>query len=111
MDAGKLNRLVTIQRATRAPDGAGGFTEEWKDIGKTKVRALPIAGKEGIEAGTLQATQPWRLDMRYRDDLSTADRMTATWLPGKKLELQSVADPGDPRPGLWLVVFATAITA
>ena len=109
MDAGKLNRLVTIQRVTLVPNGSGGFTEKWQDVGTAKVRAVPVAGKEGLVAGTLQASQPWRIDMRYREDLSTADQLRAAWLPGKILTLQSVADPGDPRPGLWLVVFATAV--
>lgn len=108
MDPGKLNRWVTIQRVTLTPDGSGGYTEKWDDIAKVKVNATPIAGKEALVGGTLQASQPWRFEMRYREDLSTADRMIAKWLPGKIISLQSVADRGEPRPGMWLIVFGTA---
>lgn len=111
MDAGKLNKLVTIQRVTLTPDGQGGYTERWDDIGTAKVNAVPVAGKEGLVAGTLQASQPWRFKMRYRADLSTADRMKAAWLPGKILTLQSVAEDPSERPGTWLIVFATAVAA
>lgn len=111
MDAGKLNRWVTLQRAVNTPDGSGGYIQAWRDISRIKVSATPVAGKEGLEAGTLRATQPWRIQMRFRADIETEDRMKADWLPGRKLELQSIADPGEPRPGCWLVIFATAVPA
>lgn len=109
MDAGKLNRWVTIQRATLTPNGSGGFTETWQSVGRVKARAVPVAGKESLLQGGLQSEQPWRMDLRFRNDLTVKDQMRADWLPGRVLTIQSVADPGDPRPGLWLVVFATAV--
>lgn len=111
MDAGKLNRLVTLQRLTLISNGKGGYTEQWANVGKIKVRAVPIAGKEGLAAGSLQESQPWRLDMRFRSDVTVKDQFKADWLPGKTLTIQSIADTGEPRPSMWQVVFATAVAA
>jgi len=110
-DAGKLNRLVTIEKPVDTPDGAGGYTRNWVKVGTAKVQATPIAGKEQILAEIPRATQPWRIEMRWRADLAGAEgtsyRMTADWLPGRHLAIQSVADPAGTRR--WLVLFAEAV--
>lgn len=33
LNAGSLNRRIQIQRATKTPDGIGGFEAEWNDFG------------------------------------------------------------------------------
>lgn len=107
MDAGMLNRRVTIERLTTVPNGQGGQVRSWRAAGMASVKATPIAGKEALVAGGLRASQPWRIEMRYRADISTADRLTASWLPsGWAMAIQSLADPDGKRRSL--VLFCTA---
>lgn len=102
MDLAKLNRRVTLQAPVDVDDGQGGKTRSWKKIGQAWVEASPIAGKEGIVAGTLSATQPWRVVMRFRSDVTTANRMIADWAPGRIITIQSCQDPDGRREQLLL---------
>lgn len=90
---GEMNRLVTIQRASDADNNAGGRVRSWSTLRKAWVSAMPVAGKESIVAGTLQAAQPWRIEMHFQD-VTTEDRIVAGWLPeNKALRILSVSDP------------------
>lgn len=92
--ANKYNRLVTIERATDAPDGQGGQTRSWSVVGQAYVEANPVGGTASLIAGTLQQQQPWRIEMPWRADLTQLDRFTATWLPaGFAIGIESVNDP------------------
>ena len=105
--AGQRNRLVTIERLTDASDGQGGQTRSWAPIGTEWVHAVPVGGVESLVAGTMQAAQPWRLEMLWRSDLTTQDRLTASWLPaGMAIAIESVSDPDG--LGRGLLIFGTA---
>jgi len=105
-----LNRLVSIERVTATDNQAGGQTEVWAEIGRAYVKATPIAGKEALVAGILQTQQPWRVEMRFRADLTTLDRFAASWLPaGFRLTLESVTDPDGSRDRL--LILGTAAMA
>ncbi len=92
--AGSLNRRVRIERAAITDDNAGGeASRSWSDIGGAWVSAVPVAGKEALLAGTLRASQGWRIEMRPRD-VTIMDRLKPAWLAADvRLAIQSVADP------------------
>lgn len=105
--AGQRNRLVTIERLTDVDDGQGGQERSWAAIGSEWVNAVPVGGTEALVAGTMQASQPWRIEMLWRPDLTTADRLTASWLPaGVAIAIESASDPDG--TGRSLVIFGTA---
>lgn len=114
--SGDYNRLVSIERVTEVPDGSGGQVEEWVEIAQAWCRANMTGASESLQAGTLQAAQNWRVEMRARGDieLTSRDRLAAVtgtgWLPPThRIAISSVADP-DGRGEKW-VIFGTSSQA
>ena len=42
----KLNRLMALESAVQVPDGAGGFTQTWNELGKLWVELRARGGRE-----------------------------------------------------------------
>ena len=101
--AGDLRDRIEIQRATDVPDGAGGATRTWATFVTVWAKATPTGGKEGLIAGTLQQVQGWRVQMRFRADVTAAERFV---LGGRPLNILSIEDPDRRRK--WLVAFCEA---
>lgn len=112
MNAGKLNRRVTIQTLTDVTDGQGGFTRAWAELGGAGnggawVEAVPTGGIDTLEAGVNMQSQPWAFTMRFRADVTTQMRFVADWLPeGYSLAIESLSDPDGKRQ--WLKGTGTA---
>jgi len=108
--AGDLNRRVAIERLRLVDDNAGGQEEDWSHVAFVWCKATPVGGKETLVAGTLHDAQGWRVEMRYRSDVTAADRLAATWLPDRhRISIESVSDPDGSRTRL--VIFGTATLA
>jgi SPP1 family predicted phage head-tail adaptor len=101
--AGQRNRRVTIERATDVDDGQGGAVRSWAALGSAWVKATQVAAKEGLVSGVLRSSSSWRIEMRFRDDLTVEDRLRANWLPaGQVLGISSAVDPDGRRAALIL---------
>lgn len=89
---GERNRLATIERAVDVANDSGGRQRSWTTLRRTWLSAGPVGRKEDLQAGVLQASQSWRVEMHYQD-VTSDDRIVASWLPpGKVLAIQSVED-------------------
>ena len=79
MDAGQLDRRVTLERATEADDGYATSVSGWQPIASVWAKLVPISGAEMIAAGETAAFNRIRLKIR-RDsqwsDLNATDRLT-----------------------------------
>lgn len=52
LNSGSLNRRIQIQRATKTPDGYGGFENEWNDHGPAIfARRRDVSDAERLSAG------------------------------------------------------------
>src|SRR6056297_971252 len=52
-----LNKRLVLEGPVRAPDGAGGFSEQWQELGAIWAEVAPRTGRErGGEAVSLSAT-------------------------------------------------------
>ena len=110
MDAGNLNRRVVIERRAEVPDDTGGQEFVWEEDGGAWVKATPVAGKEALLGGTLAQSQPWRLETRFRTDITARDRLAASWLPaGHRIAIESVADMDGRRESI--VIWGTSSLA
>lgn len=74
---GSLRHRVTFQEPVLTPDGAGGFSETWRDIADTPevagaVVALSAAERQAF--GQLQSTVTHKIYIRMRDGLTPAMR-------------------------------------
>jgi SPP1 family predicted phage head-tail adaptor len=96
---GELNRTVRFERKTTTEDGHGGQTTTWGLLRRQRVKAGPIGGKEALTAGTLQASQGWRLEMDVAQ-VTTEDRAI---MDGVTLNIRSVVDPTGRRERLILL--------
>jgi SPP1 family predicted phage head-tail adaptor len=101
LSAGRLRRRVTIRRKFTAPDGAGGQIETWQDAFTVWAEAISQNGREAVIAGALQGVASWRITMRWRADVGTADQLR---LDGKDLNIRACDDPDGRREQL--VIFA-----
>jgi SPP1 family predicted phage head-tail adaptor len=89
MNAGKLRNKIEIQRRDKTPDGAGGFKVDWVKIADTWAWIKPMGGTEGLVAMQLQAQVSHDIIIRYRSNLTAADRIV---FQGRAFNIVSVID-------------------
>lgn len=100
--AGDLREDVTIQAVTLSSDGAGGSTKAWNDTGRpASAKIEPLNGGEAFRQGMLNATQLYRVTIRWRGDISPANRLM--W-NGQALNIRTCADPDGRRAALVMTV-------
>jgi len=75
MNSGDLDKRITIQYQTKAPDGMGGFTVTWVDYAMVWAAIWPISADERIQAGQEVMTITHRIRIRYRSSLNPSWRV------------------------------------
>lgn len=85
MQAGALDRRITIQRSTRTPDGGGGYTVAWQDLATVSAARIDVSDAEKYAAGRLVSVKLSRFTVRSSSltrTITAADRFThesLTW--------------------------------
>ena len=70
MRAGSLNKTISIEAPTKAPDGMGGTTNSWKVISTDIPAAIwPTSATEQIKSMGAVMTISHRIRIRYRKDI------------------------------------------
>lgn len=59
-----LNRLLTLETATRTPDGAGGFNQTWTAVGALWAEVRAGTGDERARDFVTVSTVPYRITVR-----------------------------------------------
>ena len=85
--AGILREPVTVQRQVSVSDGMGGQAIQWIDLYTTRADVRPLSGREAVQAMQLQASITHRVYMRYRADLTAADRLV---IRGNPLQIRAI---------------------
>lgn len=75
MRAGRLKERVTIQRAVETPDAGGGAAISWQDMAKVWASVEPLSGRDQVEGGGLVGVASYRVRMRRREGITSADRL------------------------------------
>lgn len=75
LNAGTMNRRVTIQSASRADDDGGGQTTTWSGVGGWWVGISTTGGDEFRAARALQPDLTHEVRGRFRTDVTTANRL------------------------------------
>lgn len=73
--AGKLDKLITVQRLTEAVDAAGTVSRTWAAILTLRAEVLTLSLTEAAAAFGEAETTSQLLRTRYVDGLTTADRV------------------------------------
>ncbi len=78
LDAGALDKRVTIQRGVQADDAAGGagLTTSWLDVASWSVAIDTTGGREFREARQLQPELSHEIKGRFRSDVTAKNRLT-----------------------------------
>ena len=59
-----LDRKLTLQAATQAPDGAGGFATVWTDLGQHWAEIRPGTGRDAAGEDVILTSVPYRITVR-----------------------------------------------
>jgi len=76
--AGAMRERITFQIEAKVADGGGGFTETWGAIATNSTvwaQITPVKGAEKVDAGALTGMQTYLIRIRYRTDITTANRV------------------------------------
>ncbi len=78
LDAGALDKRVTIQSLAESDDsaGGGGLTEAWSDVGLWWVSISTTGGREFRAAQALQPELTHEIRGRFRTDVSAKHRLS-----------------------------------
>jgi len=104
IEAGQLDRRVTIQRRTLTRNGKGESIESFADLATIWAQRLDIRAREFFAGQQLQGDVNTRFRIRYRDDVTVLDRLVCE---GRTYDIQQVSEIGR-REGL--EIFCRAFT-
>jgi SPP1 family predicted phage head-tail adaptor len=94
LNAGRLNRRISIQEEKQAHDDAGypiPGQKEWKEVCKPWASREPIRGREFFAADAAQSEIKVRYKIRYRPGI-TADMRLVDWKDNRTYEIKAVLD-------------------
>ena len=63
MASGKLHDIVSVEAETRTPDGHGGFTHTWAEVGQLWAAVAPVRSAESTREGTLRNTTVYKVEV------------------------------------------------
>ncbi len=75
---GALRQRLTIEAGNPGDDGHGGQSDPWASplvVATVWGRIAPLRGKERLHGGQLDARHSHRITLRYRSDVTTAQRI------------------------------------
>ena len=94
MQAGKLDRRITLQRASTTKNGFNEDVEAWGDIATVWASATPVSDAERVRTQQVGAVISMRFQIRFSTavaDLSPTDRLTYN---GKTYNITAVKELG-----------------
>jgi SPP1 family predicted phage head-tail adaptor len=106
MRIGQLDQRVTIETPTEVQDQHGGTGTTWSDKATVWASITGESGGEVQEGGKTRARARYTVKIRYRDDLTTKDRIRHR---GRVLEIESMPDVHQRKDTLELVCVETQI--
>lgn len=91
MRAGKLDRRVTIRRATVTYDAFNNQVETWADVATVWAQQRPSRGSERFTAQEIAGAAVMTFHMRFRSDLTIKDRIQ---YDGREWDIADVREIG-----------------
>ena len=91
---GRLRHRLTLEAASRTPDGGGGASESWATVAEVWSEITPIGGMEVIDADALTGRISHEIVFRYRSGVAPVMRLRS----GTRLfEIAAVIDVDERR--------------
>jgi len=92
---GALRRRITLEAASRAPDGGGGAAVSWAPVATVWAELKSLSGAEVVVADGLQGKVTHEIIIRKRTDVSPAMRLR---LGARIFVIWAVLDRDGPDP-------------
>ncbi|CDH18565.1 phage head closure protein [Xenorhabdus bovienii] len=75
MRAGRLRHRITLQKNKSTRDTFGGVINNWEDVAEVWAEVIAISGRELVASGAVLSEATVRIWLRYRDDITTTNRI------------------------------------
>jgi SPP1 family predicted phage head-tail adaptor len=106
LDPGQLRTALTVEQASEAPDGQGGFSVAWDVVVTLWAMVEPMAGRGTIFAERADTLSTHRIWIRWRSDVARGMRLTGG---GRIYRIDTLEDADGSRR--YLVIKATEVFA
>ena len=91
MEAGKLDRRITIERATTVTDAFGAEIATWSPVATVWAAYQPVSDGERLRAAEVGASLTARFTIRWGHDVTVEDRIV---FDGRTFEVVGVKEIG-----------------
>ena len=88
---GTLNQRAALLANTLAPDGGGGFTDDWEAFADVWVAVAPIIGSDAFGPDRLDSRVRHRITLRRRSDVAAGQRVQ---IGARLFRIHTVLDEG-----------------
>jgi SPP1 family predicted phage head-tail adaptor len=109
MLAGRLDRRISILRATGAADSFNEQVETWGTLAVVWAHAAPVQDAERQRAGETLASKSYRFTIRYSSDVADIDPRDRVVFDGRTYDVSGIKELGR-REGLEITATARAET-
>ena len=109
MEAGKLDRTVTLRRASTTQSGFNTPVSAWADLATVRASKHDVSDAERARAGQESAIMITRFQVRYAAQISNLDPRDQLVCEGRKYQIVAVKELGR-RVGLEITAKALAET-
>jgi SPP1 family predicted phage head-tail adaptor len=106
LDPGQLRTALTVEQASEAPDGQGGFTVSLNIVVTVWAMVEPMAGRGTIFAERAETLSTHRVWIRWRNDVVRGMRLAGN---GRIYRIDTIEDADGSRR--YLVIKATEVFA
>lgn len=86
----RLRYRISLQALTSESDGSGGVIREWENVADLWANIEPLSSKEQLRGQQLQASCTHRFTIRYRSDVTAAQRILYN---GRIFNIRGVLNP------------------
>lgn len=91
MRAGKLDRIITIQRLTSTVDQYGQVLETWADLATVRAQLIQATTEEFMKGWGASTEAATAFRIRHMDGITPADRVT---YQGRAYDLKEIKEIG-----------------
>ena len=92
MDAGRLDRRITINRATTTMDGFNEPVQTWGTLATVWANVAPVNDSERLRAGETLASKQSRFTIRYSSTVATVDPRDRLTFDGQVYDINGVKE-------------------
>ena len=101
IQAGLLNKRITIQQQTKVSDSMGGFTITWSDVATVWAAIWPVSANEQTQAQSTAMVISHRIRIRYRSVIRASWRVQ---FDNRYFNIVSIVNPNEANEYLDLMV-------